>query len=243
VELSSNVQPGKCDRRTGPDQNVREFQSRFLTREQAERYRDRYISGRRASVHCREQVALAQLLTSVPRVDTALDIPCGTGRLSSILAEAARQIILADGSSAMLEVAREDHPQLNARYLLSCAEKIDLPDNSVEIVFCHRLFHHLRQRTPRNKILAELVRVSGRFVIISYFPASFRTRFRWFLRRLLVQDDGEAGPLSMRAFFDETRAAGLRHVRSTTIRRFPSAGFSLFEKTRCDETFAALNGT
>lgn len=214
--------------------NTPDFQDRFLTRDQVERYRDRYTTGRRGPVHRREQVALAQLLTSVNLVDTALDIPCGTGRLSPLLAKAAKNVILADGSSVMLEVAREDHPQLNAQYLLSRAEKIDLPDNSADIAFCHRLFHHLRSRTLRNQVLAELVRVSGRYVILSYYPASFRTRFRWFLRRLLGQGNEEAGPLSMRAFVDETHAAGLRLVRSTMIRRFPAAVFSLFEKTRCD---------
>ena len=223
-----------ADQLTEPDQNPPDFQDRFLTREQVERYRDRYTVGRRGPVHRKEQVALAELRTSVRPVDTALDIPCGTGGLSPILANAARQVILADGSSVMLEVAREDHPQLNARYLLSRAEKIHLPDNSVQIAFCHRLFHHLRNRTLRTQVLAELARVSRRYVILSYFPASFRTRFRWFLRRLLGIGNEEMGPVSLRAFLDETHAAGLRLLRSTKIRRFPASAFFLFEQTRCD---------
>ena len=70
-----------CSNASKPD-----FQDRFLTREQVERYRDRYTTGRRGPVHRREQKALAQLLASIHRVDTALDIPRGTGRLSPLAA-------------------------------------------------------------------------------------------------------------------------------------------------------------
>jgi ubiquinone/menaquinone biosynthesis C-methylase UbiE len=66
------------------------------------------------------------MLAGMAHLESALDLPCGTGRLSHVFREVARRVILADSSQVMLEVAREDHPNLDANYLLTSAERIDL---------------------------------------------------------------------------------------------------------------------
>jgi ubiquinone/menaquinone biosynthesis C-methylase UbiE len=207
-----------------------EFCARFRTREQVERYRARYTSGRRRRVHLKEEASLAQILAGLRPVETVLDMPCGTGRLAPLFAKIAERIILADASSVMLEVAREEHPHLQAQYLLTRAERIELADGSVDIAFCHRLLHHIRDRALRARILGELARVSKQYVILSYFPSGFRTRIRWWLRRLLGMAKEGTGPVSQRAFFEEAASHGLRLVRAATIRRFPSALFCQFER-------------
>ncbi len=212
-----------------PKNSGGEFSERFRTREQVERYRDRYTTGRRWRVHLKEEAALKQILAGLKPVEIALDIPCGTGRLSPLLAKAAKQIILADASSMMLEVACGDYPHLPARYLLSRAERIELADDSVDIAFCHRLLHHVPDRALRGRVLSELARVSRMYVILSYYPPGFRTRFRRWLRRLLGMTKEGTSTFSLRTFIDETQAAGLQLARSTTIRRFPRALFCQFE--------------
>jgi len=62
------------------------FNARFEGRQQAERYRDRYRIGRRARIDSREREVLLELLAAVGHVSVALDIPGGTGRLTSVLA-------------------------------------------------------------------------------------------------------------------------------------------------------------
>lgn len=212
------------------NQNTEDFSDRFRTREQVEQYRDRYTTGRRRRVHLKEVAALKRLLAGVGPVETALDLPCGSGRLSPLLAEVAGRIVMADTSSAMLKVAREDHPDLNAQYLLTHAERIDLESASVDVVFSHRLLHHVRDRALRAGMLGELVRVSRRYVILSYYPSGLRTRLRWRLRRLFGMVAPGSGPVFFSEFLAETRLAGLRLVRSTILRNFPKAQFCLFER-------------
>ncbi|HOQ88478.1 MAG TPA: hypothetical protein PLQ89_22470, partial [Phycisphaerae bacterium] len=85
-----------------------EFVERFLDRKAVERYRDRYRTGRHARVNQMERAALRDMLGSLGRLTTALDLPCGTGRLGDLFAQIADRVILADSSQLMLEVARED---------------------------------------------------------------------------------------------------------------------------------------
>jgi ubiquinone/menaquinone biosynthesis C-methylase UbiE len=207
------------------------FADRFRTMQQVEHYRDRYAGGRRARVHHREVASLRSLLARVGPLDSALDMPCGTGRLSSVLAQFAGGIILADQSFNMLSVARKDCPGVNAQFLQIRAEQISLQNGTVDIVFCHRLLNHVFDLSLRARIMSEIARVSRRYVVLSFFPSSFRTRLRLWLRELMGIDRNQAGPASQQTFLSEARSAGLRPIHSTTIRRFPLAFFCLFEKT------------
>jgi len=68
------------------DNNIaKDFSTRFRTREQVEHYRDRYTTGRRWRLHRKEESALKRLLVSMAPLEVALDIPCGTARLSPVL--------------------------------------------------------------------------------------------------------------------------------------------------------------
>jgi len=207
------------------------FDQRFSNRAQAERYRDRYKTGRRAETDQLERAALRELLGGIGRVAVAMDLPSGTGRLSPVLAETADRVILADSSPAMLDVAREDHRDLPADYLQTDAQNVKLSDRSVDLVFCHRFLHHIDSASLRASILGELARVTRRYVLLSYYPPGWRSRWRWFIRSAL----GRVRPIdqlaTMEQFFQETSAAGLRPVRRIPMRRFRATGvFCLFER-------------
>jgi len=207
------------------------FDHRFSNRAQAERYRDRYKTGHRVETDRREREALRELLSGVGRLAVALDLPCGTGRLSPVLAETADRVILADSSPAMLDVAREDHPDLPADYLQTDAQNVKLSDRSVDLVFCHRFLHHIDSALLRTSILSELVRVTRRYVLLSYYPPGWRSRWRWFIRTVLGRVRAVDQLATMEQFFEETAAAGLRPVRRIPMRRFRATGvFCLFER-------------
>ena len=108
-------------------QNDVTFEERFNTPEQVRRYRDRYLTGRHKRIDLKERVLLRKILLSIGQVSVAMDLPCGTGRLTTVLAEFAKKVVLADSSATMLGVARNDHPHLPAEYLLTNAENISLP--------------------------------------------------------------------------------------------------------------------
>ena len=216
---------------TARESDVCLFQSRFESRSQAERYRDRYKTGRRARMDCMERAALRRLLHGIDDVEVALDLPSGTGRLSPVVAEFAERVILADSSEDMLAVARDDLPDLPAEYLQTDAQEIRLADRSVDLVFSHRFLNHIYDPGERARILGELARVSRRYLALSYYAPSIRWHWRWLIKRLVGKGQMCDRIPTARHLLVETSAAGLRPLRRTTLRRFPlTAAFFLFER-------------
>ena len=206
------------------------FNARFIEREQAERYRDRYRIGRRARIDSREREVLRDLLEAVGHVSVALDIPGGTGRLTSLIAEISDRVILADRSPVMLEVAREDLLAIHAEYLETDAQSISLETGSVDLVFSHRFLHHIHDGEARARVFREFARVSRRYVVVSYYTPGFRDRFRYACSRAIPGAARRDRPATVARFFEEAAAVGLvpKHVRF--LRRFPlKALFCLFD--------------
>ncbi|HON67910.1 MAG TPA: methyltransferase domain-containing protein [Phycisphaerae bacterium] len=209
-----------------------EFVERFLDRKAVERYRDRYRTGRHARVNQMERAALRDMLGSLGRLTTALDLPCGTGRLGDLFAQIADRVILADSSQLMLEVAREDLGDGKYEYLQTHAEQIALPNDGVDVVFCHRLLNHIPDPAVRARIVQELARVSRRYVLLSCYPPGLRTRLKLTLRNLLGMHDPAKQPATITEYIDLAQRNGLRVVRRHVLRRLPvTAELVLFEKT------------
>jgi SAM-dependent methyltransferase len=85
-------------------------------------------------------------------------------------AKPSREIIGADNSASMLEVASKAQPAdvvKRVRRLQTSAFEIDLPDNAVDSIFCMRLLHHIGDASHRMALLREFHRVSRDSVIIS----------------------------------------------------------------------------
>lgn len=81
--------------------------------------------------------------TKEQRVQTILDLGCGTGRFSKALAvRFDAEVIGIDPSDKMLEQARSKPSDARIRYKHGRGESIPLPDNSVDLVFMSMIFHH-----------------------------------------------------------------------------------------------------
>src|ERR1700678_4432387 len=80
----------------------------------------------------------------VPKDECAvlLDLGCGTGRYSEVLAEHfGGHIVAVDPSEKMLAEARKKIIK-NVRYERACGETLPLADQSIDIVFMSMVFHH-----------------------------------------------------------------------------------------------------
>lgn len=205
------------------------FAARFVNRAQAERYRDRYKTGRHRKVDQRERAALRELLGHVGRLSSVMDLPSGVGRLTPVLAEVADRVILADSSPIMLELAREEMKDRLAEYRELDAESIAMPDGSVDLIFSHRFIHHIHNAESRMRIIREIARVTRRYVIFSYYPPGIRSMLRRGARRLMGKNDKDR-PATLAGFVAEVATAGLRLVHRQTLRRIPPGAFFLFER-------------
>jgi len=77
------------------------------------------------------------------RIETILDLGCGTGRFSEALsAHFDAQVIGIDPSKTMLDQAERKRRDPRVRYESGSGESIPLPDNSVDLVFLSMIFHH-----------------------------------------------------------------------------------------------------
>ena len=156
---------------TGPAIVDLEF-SRKYDRKHAEAYYRKHRNGivRRWS-HAREEQVARQALELAGLPGLVLDLPCGAGRFWPLLLEEDdRQVIAADYSANMLEVAQE----AQSRYMdgrVSCLQtsafSIDLLDVAVDSIFCMRLVHHVGRAEDRMVLLREFYRVTRDTAIIS----------------------------------------------------------------------------
>lgn len=115
-----------------------------------------------------------------------LDLPCGAGRFWPLLAEKDNRVIIgADNSADMLAVACAGQPDgvvKRVRPLQTSAFAIDLPDSSVDNIFCMRLLHHIGEADDRRVLLREFHRVTRDSVILSlWVDGNFKA---WKRRRM-----------------------------------------------------------
>jgi len=136
----------------------------------------------------REVGMARKALALAGRPRSVLDLPCGTGRFWSLLAEEPeRRIFVADNSQAMLDAGLELRPREVTRRIeksFCCsAFATGLPDNFVECVFSIRFLHHIQKSEDRVAVLREFARISAGTVIVSlWVDGNFRA---WRLRRKL----------------------------------------------------------
>lgn len=133
-----------------------------------------------------------------PSLRPILDAPCGTGRLRPMLERRGLRYVGVDLSPAMLGEARAGGaPALVQAHVA----RLPFQDESFDVVVCCRLLHHLHERAELESTIGELVRVSHRLVIASFWDAA--SLHAWRRRVGLRRSEGPRG----------RRAIGKRELR------------------------------
>lgn len=105
--------------------------------------------------------ALGKILAALsPDTNVALDVGCGTGQFSEVLANDFDQVIAIDASSEQLAQAKP-HPKI--QYRQAFAENIPLADQSVDLISVAQAAHWLEL----DKFYAEVRRVAKPNVILA----------------------------------------------------------------------------
>ncbi len=181
----------------------------------------------------RERAIVLSFLARSGPLDRILDVPCGASRMLATLAGAEsgepHRVIAVDVAAAMLAAARTTAADGAAPWLLQAsATRLPLAHGCVDLVLCMRLLHHFASPSERVHVLAELARVTRRYVITSYFDAAslqaWRGRVLRKRRRRFVQP--------ARAFAAEAHAAGLRIVARRWVLRHVSEQVLVLLETR-----------
>ncbi len=108
---------------------------------------------------------LAKLVTGSGR--PVLDVGCGPGRTTGVLAERDLPVIGIDLSPGMIEVARRDHPGLDFR--VGSMTALDLPDGSASaVVSWWSIIHLPRDVVPQALAEFERVLAPGGIVLMGF---------------------------------------------------------------------------
>jgi SAM-dependent methyltransferase len=113
---------------------------------------------------------IRRFLKPLGRSNVILEIPCGGGRLTPGFADFADLVIEADVAIGQIAYGRA-HSRLSTPcvWLTASAFHIPLRDRSVDGAVCIRLSHHLPTAAERERLFGELLRVSRRFVVVTFF--------------------------------------------------------------------------
>jgi len=171
----------------------------------------RYDTPRGRRRNARDLAAIGRALDEAARrgapVASALDLPCGTGRLAPLLLE---RRIAAAGADVAIEMIRVARRKLGRTYpVFQCsADAIPLRDRALDAVFAIRFLFHL-DAEGRRRVLTEMARVSRRWVIVDIRHRYNLRWVGWNLRRALGLLPRMQHRFSRRGLEAELAGAGL----------------------------------
>jgi SAM-dependent methyltransferase len=132
-----------------------------------------------ANYHCGRtlstQAADVWVQSVAPFVPTArlvriLDLGSGTGRFSTLFAEAFRaHVVGIEPSRRMLAAARSGGQAANLAYAAGAAERIPLMDESCDVVWLSHVWHHVQDREACVKELRRVLRRGGYVLVRGTF--------------------------------------------------------------------------
>ena len=136
-----------------------------------------------------------------------MDVGCGQGRVFSLLQQtfSPRQIVGVDIDPHMLERAAQSARECGCPVELkrSSVTRLDLPDASIDVIFCHQLIHHVADQERALRELHRVLAPGGMLLLAESCEAFIKTwPVRWFFRHPRgVQRPAEG-------YLDLVRAAG-----------------------------------
>lgn len=168
------------------DEAVAEKYNRAYTSDGGLRgFRFRYIARK-------EREAIDKALSSI-NCQRVLDLPTGTGKLASLFAEKNYDVVAADVSSNMLDIAKKTYESLgyeNVEYIVGDAESISNEiKGEIDAVVCLRLMHRVPSDV-RKRILKELASVSS-YLVVSYGIEKFIHKIRRPIRSIIFGGGNE----------------------------------------------------
>lgn len=152
--------------------------------------------------------------------DRVLDVGCGTGYLTRLMAEAVAPGGTAIGVDPSVEAithaGQQDHPD-NCTFAEGHAEALDAPDSSFDVVVSSLMVHHLPD-TLRPRAVDEMFRVlrpGGSVLVAEFRPPASRIG-----RGLISALTGHRAMAENRVDLLDPmlRAAGFEHLRSGDLR-------------------------
>ncbi len=148
------------------------LRSTAYTKNQAEVYDEkRFVTKRDILFHQMELEHLWYGLLGTSVDSMVLEVGCGTGRFTKILAESGYAVTSVDPSPAMLEKAREKCADIsNVRFIECWGDDLPFADGTFDVVYSIRVLNQTESKPKALSIVREMARVvaNGGRLIIEY---------------------------------------------------------------------------
>jgi len=162
---------------------------------------------------------ISKLIRFTGRKGFALDIPCGTGRLSHLILESGYKWIGGDISLEMMMESRKRMDGFEGSFwnIRLDAEAMAFKDSSVDCVFSIRFIYHIPVEI-RHRMLREMRRVTKKWLIIDY---NYPNRFKNMTRRIgsLFGERPKKKRISLQEITRELRENGLNIYKAIPASR------------------------
>ncbi|RME84131.1 MAG: class I SAM-dependent methyltransferase [Planctomycetota bacterium] len=201
------------------NRDILETFERFSKKDVAQKYQNRFQSTKRDR---REKKAILKLLRGIPKSSKILDIPCGTGRITRFLYENGYQVVGADSSESMIQIARSisSKDSISLDFEIQNLFSTTYPDHAFDVLVCNRFFHHLYNSSSRVTALKELARITKGPIILSFFYLySFSGLISFCKKKLFTPDNLDRIPISLKTLEKDIQNAGLA-IREICFTRF-----------------------
>jgi ubiquinone/menaquinone biosynthesis C-methylase UbiE len=159
-----------------------------------------------------ERDIFAAFFREIGHSRTLLDLPCGAGRLFTLLRAHADAVLEADFSPSMLALNAGEHGRAAELYVQCSGLELPFADGAVDTVVSVRLNHHLNTQEHREQHVCEVLRVASRAAILTFF--SFHS-LKNLIRRIRAPFNRKAPKNAMRP----SRLVELADARGFAVRR------------------------
>jgi SAM-dependent methyltransferase len=185
----------------------------FKEHEVKEYERKRYRGLDQRLVHRRESRILERFLDQITfGSGYALDIPCGYGRFSSLLAKKGWSLISCDYSLSMVKRAGssgEGNQTLKNWGVVADAKKgLPFRVETFPILLCMRFWHHVHDPAERRTILDYFSDVTSGWVILSFYSVNTLHRLQRRFRRKIKKSPTRIKMITKAEFYNEILEAG-----------------------------------
>ena len=155
---------------------------------------------------------------------TVLDIPCGTGYIGGVLAKYEASVIASDISEEMMELAKNEYnDEKFDGFIQADITKTPFPSDHFKCVIVLALMHRL-PKAIRKKALLEVVRLTNKYLIISYSVESLAQRVKqWILLKIKPSYIQAPASIQLNVMLDEMSSAGLKIIKQRNVVYFLSA--------------------
>jgi len=136
-----------------------------------------------------------------------MDVGCGQGRVFALLQQAfsPKQIVGVDIDPRLLERAAQSARECGCPVELKrgSVTRLDLPDASIDVIFCHQLIHHVANQEGALRELHRVLAPGGMLLLAESCEAFIKT---WLVRLLFRHPRDVQKPAE--GYLDLVRAAG-----------------------------------